>query len=120
MTEWICAECRKACRLRVETDAEGRIRVSGNQCPKGEEFGRAQTAAAAAAANDPTAKETGAGADWWERSYASREMHEIHHRMKSFGCLLKQRRRAIRPAQWRRIRSVLDGSFREIEALLSD
>lgn len=38
-----CIECPKGCRLTVETDETGRVvKVSGNQCPKGEGYGTAE------------------------------------------------------------------------------
>lgn len=40
MTELICIVCPNGCRLRV--DEENGYRVSGNACPRGEEYGRAE------------------------------------------------------------------------------
>ena len=37
MVEIICIVCPKGCRLRVEADGD---RVTGNQCPLGEAYGR--------------------------------------------------------------------------------
>jgi hypothetical protein len=122
MTELICTVCRTGCRLTVETDGEGGIRVSGNHCRKGEEYGRTRMGSSAnPSAGNPSAEEpVNQTDDGWDRSHSSREIREIQDRMKAFGRLLKHRRRAIRPAQWRKIQSVLDGSFREIETLLND
>jgi hypothetical protein len=129
MTEWICTACRTGCRLTVETDGESGIRVSGNHCRKGEEYGRTRMGSSAnSSEGDPSAEEPVSrpdegwsdGNDWLDRSLSSREIREIQDRMKAFGRLLKHRRRTIQPAQWRRIQSVLDGSFREIESLLND
>jgi CxxC motif-containing protein len=38
MTELICIVCPRGCRLQV--DAENGYRVLGNQCPRGEVYGR--------------------------------------------------------------------------------
>lgn len=40
MTELICIVCPKGCHLRVEE--ENGYRVTGNSCPRGEEYGRAE------------------------------------------------------------------------------
>jgi CxxC motif-containing protein len=37
-----CIECPKGCRLNVERLADGIIKVSGNQCEKGERYGKAE------------------------------------------------------------------------------
>ncbi|MBF0533365.1 MAG: DUF1667 domain-containing protein [Candidatus Omnitrophica bacterium] len=38
-----CIECPRGCKLWVETDDQGRvIKVTGNQCPKGEAYGKAE------------------------------------------------------------------------------
>lgn len=39
--EYICVVCPNSCRLSVE-DADGEIRVSGNQCARGVAYGRAE------------------------------------------------------------------------------
>lgn len=38
MKELTCIECPNGCRLVVETDAGGAVRVSGNSCPRGQAF----------------------------------------------------------------------------------
>lgn len=40
--ELTCIECPKGCRLTVEKTADGSWRVTGNQCPKGERYGRSE------------------------------------------------------------------------------
>lgn len=40
MKELICIVCPNGCRLRV--DEENQYRVTGNACPRGEEYGRAE------------------------------------------------------------------------------
>ena len=129
MTELICAVCRTGCRLTVETDGEGGIRVGGNHCQKGEEYGRTRMGALASLSEgNPSAEEPvirpddgwSDGNNEWDQRLSSREIREIQDRMKAFGRLLKHRRRAIGPAQWRKIQSVLNGSLREIETLLNN
>jgi hypothetical protein len=123
MTELTCTLCAKACRLDVEREADGGIRVSGNSCPKGEEFALKNTdafpGAAEKAAGRPEAGREDP-ADRWNRRCASGELDAIRDGWRTFHHMLRHRRRAIRPAQWRRIQSVLDRSFREISALLND
>jgi anaerobic selenocysteine-containing dehydrogenase len=117
MTELICTGCGTACRMNVETDGDGGIRVSGNACPTGESFARSRTGAAAGNSGP---------ADGWNRigrlgrRLPRREMREVHDRMHAFGRLLHDRRRAIRPEKWEKIRAVLENSYREIDALLND
>ena len=36
----ICINCPKGCELEVEGTADGTVAVSGNACPRGEEYGR--------------------------------------------------------------------------------
>lgn len=37
--QMICISCPLGCNLKVSLDAEGGIRVRGNQCPRGESYG---------------------------------------------------------------------------------
>ena len=130
MTELICTACRTGCRLTVDTDREGGIRVSGNMCSKGEEFGGWRMGSAAAgdsesgsAKDKPVSRTDGRGEGWnnWrDRFHSSREVHEVHDRLKALGGLLKHRRRAISPGKWQQIRAVLERANREIEGLLNN
>ena len=38
----ICINCPRGCELDVERSADGTVAVSGNACPRGEEYGRAE------------------------------------------------------------------------------
>jgi hypothetical protein len=38
--ELVCIACPVGCRLRVSQEQDGEIRVSGNQCEKGDTYGR--------------------------------------------------------------------------------
>ena len=38
----ICISCPKGCELDVERSADGTVAVSGNACPRGEEYGRSE------------------------------------------------------------------------------
>ena len=38
----ICINCPKGCELDVERSADGTVAVSGNACPRGEEYGRSE------------------------------------------------------------------------------
>ncbi len=57
---------------------------------------------------------------WWDRRTASEEVHEVLDMSKNLRKLIKQRRRAISPAKWQQIRTVLERAYREIEVLLND
>jgi len=121
MTELTCTLCEKTCRLEVGRDADGGIRVSGNSCRKGEEFALQNAGAFPGAAEKTADRPCGDNPpDWWDRRFSSGELEEIRNGWKTFHLMLRRRRRAIRPAQWRKIQSVLDRSFREIGALLND
>ena len=37
-----CIECPKGCKLSIETDNGKIVKLSGNQCAKGEQYGRAE------------------------------------------------------------------------------
>jgi CxxC motif-containing protein len=39
MKEMICIVCPRGCRLKVD---ENTLKVSGNSCPKGEEYGKSE------------------------------------------------------------------------------
>jgi CxxC motif-containing protein len=38
----ICINCPRGCELDVERSADGTVAVSGNACPRGEEYGRSE------------------------------------------------------------------------------
>jgi len=38
----ICINCPRGCELNVEKSADGTVAVSGNACPRGEEYGRSE------------------------------------------------------------------------------
>ena len=38
----ICINCPRGCELDVERSADGTVEVSGNACPRGEEYGRSE------------------------------------------------------------------------------
>lgn len=38
----ICINCPRGCELEVERDTRGDATVSGNACPRGEEYGRSE------------------------------------------------------------------------------
>ena len=38
----ICINCPRGCELDVEQSADGTVTVTGNACPRGEDYGRAE------------------------------------------------------------------------------
>ena len=38
----ICINCPRGCELDVERSADGTVEVTGNACPRGEEYGRSE------------------------------------------------------------------------------
>ncbi len=38
----ICINCPKGCEVDVEKSADGTVSVTGNACPRGEEYGRSE------------------------------------------------------------------------------
>ena len=38
----ICINCPRGCELDVEKSDDGNVSVTGNACPRGEEYGRAE------------------------------------------------------------------------------
>lgn len=45
MKEFTCIVCPNGCRLEVELEADGTVRVSGNKCPRGEAFAKSEMTA---------------------------------------------------------------------------
>jgi CxxC motif-containing protein len=45
MRDLVCIACPIACRLSVHTDGAGEVKVTGNRCPRGEQYGREEVLA---------------------------------------------------------------------------